>query len=65
MIQDASELKQQYCVACWNNYKINQNNVVGFEVVLTFSRMGQLTNPPSKIWISMILLVITLLTAIT
>ena len=55
MMQESSELKQQYCVECWNYYKTNQNNVVGFEVVLTFSRMGQLRNPSSKIWISMII----------
>ena len=63
MLQHTSEFKQEYCVAYWHYYRIYHNNVVGFEVVLTFSRMGQLTHPLSKIQISTIILIVTLLTA--
>ena len=64
MLQHASEFKQEYCVAYWHYYRIDHNNVVGLEVVLTFSGMGQLTHPLSKIQILTIILIVTLLTAI-
>ena len=58
------EFKQQNCMAYWRYYRINHNNVDGFEVVLTFSRMGQFTHPLSKIQILRTILIVTLLTAI-